>query len=90
MADTESARLIIEVVAGLIPGKDPDPAYTRRWAITSAEWADAVNADEDADEAHRFHTYLLLTGRAAQADEYARALRNPQRFNWVRTEWVWL
>lgn len=36
------------------------------------------------------HAALLLAFRAAQADEYARPLRNLQRFNWVRTEWEWM
>jgi hypothetical protein len=36
------------------------------------------------------HAALLLGVRAAEADEYARLLRNPQRFNWVRTEWEWM
>lgn len=84
-----SAKVIIEVVAGIIPNQ-PEPEFTRRWAINSDEWQAAQEADEKADPEHRFNAYLLLAGRAAQADEYARALRNPQRFNWVRTDWLWL
>jgi hypothetical protein len=85
----ETAKLVIEVSAGLIPGQ-AEPEFTRRWAITSAEWEVAQAEDEKADEAHRFYAYLLLSGRAAQADEYARALRNPARFNYVRTDWIWM
>ena len=88
LGDTETARLAIEVTAGVVPGR-AEPEFTRRWAITSTEWEQAQDADLKADEEHRFHTYLLLSGRAAMADEYARMLRNPSRWNWVRTDWVW-
>ena len=85
---TETARVAIEVSAGLVPGQ-AEPAFTQRWAITSSEYEAAVEADGQEDEEHRFHLYLLMAGRAAQADEYARMLRNPVRWNWVRTDWIW-
>lgn len=96
----EAARLIIEVTCGVIPGT-PEPEFTRRWAITSAEWDLANQADaellqqsqESGDPGpagHAFHAMLKLSFTAAEADEYARLMRNPQRFNWVRTEWLWL
>lgn len=77
----ESAMLIIEVVAGLIPGRDPLPEFTKRWAITSREWSGCK------DDSHRI---ALLADRAALADHYASTLRDPNRVNWVRTDWVWL
>lgn len=87
----ESARLVIEVMAGLIPGKDPEPKFTRRFVVTSAEWDAAKDADKrEEDPEDALGTALLIAFRAAQADEYARLLRNPGRFNWVRTDWVWL
>jgi hypothetical protein len=89
VAEAESARVIIEVVAGLIPGT-PEPTFTRRWVITSTEWQEAETADAGAAPDHATHTALLLAFRAAEADEYARLLRNPRRFNWVRTDWIWL
>lgn len=98
----ESAKLIIEVTAGIIPG-EPEESFTKRWAITSAEWENAEREDarvlgeaaelpeeERAEVAqHAMHRSLLLAFRAAEADEYARLLRNPSRFNWTRTDWVW-
>jgi hypothetical protein len=84
-----SAKVIIEVQAGLIPGR-PEPEFSRRWAVTSDEWDEAQNADDQADPEHALHQALLLAFRAAEADEYARLLRNPGRFNWVRTDWIWL
>lgn len=75
----ESARVIIEVVAGLIPGRDPDPSLTRRWGLTSVEWAEAE--DQSAALAE-------LNGRA---QGYASLLMmQPDRLNWVRTDWIWL
>jgi hypothetical protein len=82
-------KVIIEVTAGMV-GRGPEQDYTKRWAISSDEWDNAVSDDGADDETHRFHLLLLVNGRAAVADEYARALRNPHRFNWVRTEWVFL
>lgn len=84
----ESAKLILEVVAGLIPGQ-PEPEYTRRWVVTSSEWEEAERKDDEVDPEHAFHRALLIAFRAAEADEYARLLRNPGRFNWVRTDWLW-
>jgi hypothetical protein len=77
----ESAKLIIEVVAGLLPGKDPEPEFTKRWAVTSDQWYAAGTDEAKLD---------LLADRGGKADEYAASLRNPGRFNWVRTDWVWL
>lgn len=45
MAD--SARVIVEVFAGLIPGQ-PDPEHTRRWALTSGQWQAALDAGQQA------------------------------------------
>lgn len=76
---TDTARVIIEVVAGLIPGKQPDAALTRRWAITSQEW----HGSEDQ--------YSLLAERNSLASSYAQSLMmRPDRLNWVRLDWIWL
>lgn len=85
---SEPARLIVEVVAGLIPGR-PEDEFTKRWAITSTEWQEALKADRVAQEGDE-SGWRLLNERAALADEYARTLRNPNRLNWVRVDWVWL
>lgn len=79
---SDSARVIIEVVAGLIPGRDPDPELTRRWAITSDDW---YGADDDTARA------VLLATRNGQALGYAQWLMlQPDRLNWVRVDWIWL
>lgn len=78
----ESARVIVEVVAGLIPGKDPEPEFTRRWAITSQEWQEAQANDKSGE---------LLATVNGKAQGYAALLMlQPDRLNWVRTDWVWL
>lgn len=76
----ESAKLIIEVTAGLIPGKDPDPEFTRRYALTSSEW-----------EAAAENTGPMLAELNGRAAGYALLLQlQPDRLNWVRTDWIWL
>jgi hypothetical protein len=75
---SESARVIIEVVAGIMPER-PMPEYTRKFAITSSEWNDA----EDQS--------VLLAMRNGQANGYAQFLMlQPDRLNWVRVDWLWL
>lgn len=76
---TEPARVIIEVLAGLIPGT-PDPEFTKRYAITSQEWQDA---------GERQHQLLAEVNGKAQG--YAALLMlQPERLNWVRVDWIWL
>jgi hypothetical protein len=77
----ESARAIIEVVAGAIP-QSPMEEYTKRWAITSAEWYGA-----ESDDAR----VAILAARNKAAQEYAATLMmRPDWVNWVRTDWLWL
>lgn len=82
----ESAKLIIEVAAGLIPNQ-PDPAFTKRWAVTGAEWE---AAKEDGAAYLDGRAGALLKDRQAKADEYAATLRDPSAMNWVRVDWVWM
>lgn len=75
----ESARVIIEVQAGVVPGT-PEAEYTKRWAITSGEWEKA------GDQASN-----LLAERNGQAQGYAGLLMlQPDRLNWVRVDWLWM
>lgn len=78
-AEFKSARVIIEVVAGLLPGRDPDPEFTRRYAITGEEWAAAGDKQS-----------TLLAERNGIALGYAGLLMlTPNRLNWVRVDWIW-
>lgn len=84
----EQARLIIEVTAGIVPGT-PEPEFTRRFTVTSAEWQEAQETVQAEDAI--FHPAAeLIVIRAAQADAYAMMLRDPSRINWTRTDWLWL
>lgn len=81
----DTARLVVEVVAGLLPGKDPDPDYTRRYVITGTEWRKAGDEDQGRGQA------LLLAEVNGKAQGYAAMLMNsPNLVNWVRTDWVWM
>lgn len=75
-----SARIGIEVTAGLIPGK-PDPEFTRKWFITSDVWQKLNEGDADA----RAH-FIRVSG---ESREYAATLEDPRRLNWVRRDWVY-
>jgi hypothetical protein len=77
----ETARVLLEVVAGLLPGGAPDPQYTRRWAITSREWQEAGERGEQS---------ALLAEYNGRMQGYAALLMlQPDALNWVRTDWVW-
>lgn len=79
MAD--SARVIVEVQAGLIPGQ-PDPEHTKRWALSSDQWQAVVDGGTEGP------ALAELNGRA---QGYAALLMlQPDRLNWVRTDWIWL
>jgi hypothetical protein len=78
MSPAEAARVIVEVMAGVIPER-PEPDLGRRWALTSAEWEQAE------DQA------ALLAELNGRAQGYASWLMlQPDRVNWVRTDWLWL
>jgi hypothetical protein len=79
MSEAENARVIVEVLAGLIPGQ-PELEYTRRWVLTSAEWAAAGPTQSEV--------LAVLNGKA---QGYAGLLMlQPDRLNWVRVDWLWL
>lgn len=73
-------RYAVEVQAGLLPGI-PEQEFTRRWFVTSEEWA---RAEQDGLEG-------LTAGGSpwAEAQLYAISILNPNRVNWVRVDWVW-
>jgi hypothetical protein len=75
----QSARCAWEVQAGMIPGQ-PDPELTRRWGMTSEEWA-AKNGME------------VFCARQAQAEAWARYLHllcvGGRTCNWTRLDFIW-
>lgn len=76
----QSVRCAVDVVAGILPGQ-AEPEFTRTFYLTSDEW-------HAADNDHRVHLLLDLSG---QATAYANYLMlAPDRFNWVKLEWVWM
>lgn len=76
----ESAKAAVEVTAGVLPGT-PEDQYTKKWFLTSREWEQAMHDGT-------MGTVLAeLNGRALG---YAGMLMlQPDRLNWVRTEWIW-
>ncbi len=90
----EAARLIIEVRAGVLPGK-PMPEHTRRWGFTSAQWEamnDRTELDKPVQErSDKWHEARTLWFRVhGESREYQASLENPGAFNWVERTWLWL
>lgn len=74
---TEPVKVLIEVVAGVIPGT-PEPEFGKKWTITSREW-------EESDS-----EMGLLAKRAGEAEAYMHLMMmHPEHVNWVRLEVVW-
>lgn len=73
-----TTRCAVQVDAGLVPGR-PEPEFTKVWVIQSDEWhAEGASQDD------------LLCDLAGKANAYATLLMmRPDRFNWVKTEWIW-
>jgi hypothetical protein len=82
--DMERARCVIEVTAGVVPGKSEDE-YTRQYAITEAQWSAAREAQVMG------HEQALLAEAAGKAQGYAHLLMlQPNQINWVNVHWLWL
>jgi hypothetical protein len=80
----ESARILIEVVAGVIPNA-PMPEYTKKFAISSDAWYAQGKYEGKPEEAK----IEVLTAYGL-ATEYMRSLMNPRSVNWVRLDCIYL
>lgn len=80
----KSARILIEVVAGIVPNTIM-PEHTKQFAITSDVWYAQGEYEERKEEAQM--EAMKIYGVAL---EYMRNMMNPQRVNWVRLEWIYL
>ena len=78
---TLRGRLIIEVTAGVIPGKPMDE-FTRRWGWSEVDQEMLKHGDKSAKE-----LWIRIHG---ESREYEASLENPGMVNWVRREWLWL
>lgn len=77
---TGTARVGVDVVAGVLPGT-PEPEFTRRWFLSSETWYAAETGSAKAE---------LLVEMNGKALAYAAWLMlQPDRFNWVKTEWIY-
>ena len=80
----ESARILLEVVAGVIPNQ-PMPEYTKQFAITSDIYY-AQGKYEGKEEEAQWEIMKVY----GLVQEYMRTLWNPGRVNWVRCDWIYL
>lgn len=61
---------------------EPDVKYTRQWDVTVREWAVAGTIEMQE---------VLLAEKVGLAQGYAFWLMiQPQKFNFVRMDWIWL
>jgi hypothetical protein len=79
--ETVSARLLIEVTAGIIPGQAM-AEHRRVFAVTSPQWQRATEAGTQSE---------VLADANGRAQGYAALLMlQPDQVNWVNTHWLWL
>ena len=77
--ETKQVRVAVDVVGGVLPGT-PEEEFTRRFFVTSEDW----HADEGKNQAE------LLADLAGKSSAWATYMMlQPDRFNWVKLEWVW-
>jgi len=80
-AEVQSVRIGVDVMGGVLVGT-PEPEFTRQFILTGEEWQAA-----DGDGVKQANLLLDIAGKA---NAYATYLMlQPDRLNWVRTEWVW-
>jgi len=72
-----AAKAIVEVTAGVLPGA-AEPEMTRRWALTSQDWEGRGGTETLAEMNGKAMGYACLL------------MLQPNRVNWVRTDWIWL
>lgn len=78
--DATSARVVLEVTAGVMDG-DPLDEYTKRWYLSQVRW-------DVSDENERAEEMAQIVGRA---QGYAALLcLRPDALNWVDVKWRWL
>lgn len=79
---SETVRVAIEVTAGVIPGQ-VDPELTRRYTLAEREWDAAKGRGGDG-------LGVVLAEVNGRATGYASLLMmQPDRVNWVRTDWIY-
>lgn len=82
MTERDRVRFVVEVVAGVIP-QQPIEEHTRRYVVTSTAWEVAGGMPEGQSQ--------LLAETNGKAQGYAALLMmQPDRLNWVRTDWLWM
>jgi hypothetical protein len=79
----QRVRIVIEVVAGLVPNK-PIPDLTRRFTISSDAWYKQGEFESDPESAE-----IEVMKAYGFAQEYMRTLWNPSKVNWVQCNWIY-
>jgi hypothetical protein len=74
----DALKGIWSVKAGVLSG-EADPRLCRQWSITSGE-LDGLSPEAATE---------LFVKRRTAAHEYAAALTDPSRLNWVTVEFLW-
>lgn len=79
----DRVRIIIEVVAGVLPGT-PMHEYDKRFIISSNAWY-AQGQWEGKKEEAAAHCRQVQQ----EANDYMLSLWNPSGVNWVKCEWIY-
>lgn len=80
MTTSDSARILLEVQAGLIPQR-PEEEFTRRWVLPSSKW----NAADPKQQGE-----LLADYNGRMLGYQSLLMFQPERVNWVTANWVYL
>lgn len=76
----------VVVTAGVIPGV-AEKAYTKAW-FWNADDQEKMMQKKDMDLQNEYRMkWIALMG---ESREYAAALEDPRRVNWINRNWMWM
>lgn len=86
MADAK-LRCLFTVTGGIGVGV-PDPKVTRTWQYMDDDWQRDIKLMADAKATGKPAVRKLDTMKA-EAFSYAQVTADPEKWNWVKLDWVW-
>lgn len=79
-------RCQVTVTAGVVPGV-PEAEYTKVWSWADSDQQNMMQMkDMDLQNEYRMK-WIALQG---ESREYAAALEDPRRVNWIQRTWMWM
>jgi len=76
----------VTVTAGVVPGV-AEEEYTKAWHWSSSDQENLMQTKDMALQNDYRMKWITMQG---ESREYAAALEDPRRVNWIRRDWMWM